>query len=117
LNTHSIQDEKIIYNSENHLELELFVPAQSDFFDGHFPQFKLLPGVAQFEIVTRMAQKYFNKGRLIKVIRRIKFAAPILPDSKICLIIDYNDSKNSFSFSIKDAVQEEKLYSSGSFAI
>ena len=52
-NLHDIVDEKVLSQSGDSAEIEFFIPASSDFFDGHFPEFKLLPAVAQFEIITR----------------------------------------------------------------
>ena len=47
-NDHDIRDEKVVSREENAVVLEFVIPASSDFFDGHFPQYKLLPAVAQF---------------------------------------------------------------------
>ncbi len=56
-NLHNVENEKILEKSENKVVLEFVIPATSDFFDGHFPEFKLLPAVAQFEIITRFCRK------------------------------------------------------------
>ena len=84
-NLHSIEDEKLLEKSENSIVLEATIPESSDFFDGHFPEYKLLPAVAQFEIVTRFAKKYFGTERWVPAIKRIKFSAPIRPDTTIKL--------------------------------
>ena len=52
---HGVENEKIVEKTENAIALEFIIPESSDFFDGHFPEFKLLPAVAQFEIVTRFS--------------------------------------------------------------
>ena len=62
-NLHSIVDEKIIEKTEDKITLEFVIPETSDFFDGHFPEFKLLPAVAQFEVITRFSKKYFGTHR------------------------------------------------------
>ena len=85
MNTHDIKDEKILSQEENKISLEFTIPETSDFFDGHFPEFKLLPAVAQFEIITRFSRKYFKTQRYVPSIKRIKFSAPIRPNSKIQL--------------------------------
>ena len=54
-NLHGIIVEQEILKEDQHVILKLNITEESDFFDGHFPQFKLLPAVAQFEIVTRLA--------------------------------------------------------------
>lgn len=115
-NFHDITDEKILEQEENKIALFFVIPESSDFFNGHFPEFKLLPAVAQFEIITRFSRKYFKTQRFVPSIRRIKFSAPIRPDSKIRLDLTKNVAKGSVSFNMADADNAEHVYSSGSFS-
>ena len=114
-NLHSIENEKILTQEENHIVLEFVIPEASDFFDGHFPEYKLPPAVAQFEIVTRFSRKYLNTQRFVPSIKRIKFSAPIRPDTKVTLELTKNTTKNTVAFSIVDSNVKDKTYSSGSF--
>lgn len=114
-NLHSIENQKILTQEENHIVLEFVIPEASDFFDGHFPEYKLLPAVAQFEIVTRFSRKYLNTQRFVPSIKRIKFSAPIRPDTKVTLELTKNTTKNTVAFSIVDSNVKDKTYSSGSF--
>lgn len=114
-NLHDIVDEKIITKEEDKISLEFVIPSTSDFFDGHFPQYKLLPAVAQFEVVTRFSRKYFGTQRYVPSIKRIKFSAPIRPDTKIHLDLTRNPAKGTVSFNMQDANVEGKVYSSGTF--
>ena len=116
-NDHDIKDEVILSKEENSVVLEFVIPATCDFFDGHFPQYKLLPAVAQFEIITRFSRKYFSTQRYVPNIKRIKFSAPIKPDTKIHLELTYKKDKGSVTFNMSDANVEGKVYSSGSFAL
>ena len=116
-NNHDIKDEVVVSREENSLALEFVIPASCDFFDGHFPQYKLLPAVAQFEIITRFSHKYFGTQRYVPNIKRIKFSAPIKPDTKIHLELTYKKDKGSVTFNMADASVEGKVYSSGSFAV
>ena len=116
-NDHDIRDEVVVSKEENAVVLEFIIPASSDFFDGHFPQYKLLPAVAQFEIITRFSRKYFGTQRYVPNIKRIKFSAPIKPDTKIHLELTYKKEKGSVTFNMADANVEGKVYSSGSFAV
>lgn len=116
-NLHGIVDEKIVEKKENSVSLEFSIPESSDFFDGHFPEFKLLPAVAQFEVVTRFSRKYFNTQRYVPAIKRIKFSNPIRPDTNVHLDLEYRVEKSSVSFSMQDADIEDKVYSSGSFSV
>ncbi len=116
-NLHDIVDEKVVSKEENQLSLEFVIPASSDFFDGHFPEYKLLPAVAQFEVVTRFSRKYFGTQRWVPSIKRIKFSAPIRPDTKIHLDLKHNVEKSSVTFNLADANVEGKVYSSGTFNV
>ena len=116
-NLHGIVDEKIVEKKENSVSLEFSIPESSDFFDGHFPEFKLLPAVAQFEVVTRFSRKYFNTQRYVPAIKRIKFSNPIRPDTNVHLNLEYRAEKSSVNFSMQDADIEGKVYSSGSFSV
>ena len=116
-NFHSIENEKILEKEDNKIALEFIIPEESDFFDGHFPEFILLPSVAQFEVITRFSRKYFGTQRYIPSIKRIKFSAPIRPDSNIRLDLAKNVAKGTVSFNMADAQNAEHVYSSGSFSI
>lgn len=116
-NLHDIKDEKVVLKEENKVSLEFVIPSTSDFFDGHFPEFKLLPAVAQFEVITRFSRKYFGTQRYVPNIKRIKFSAPILPDSKIKLDLEYKVEKGIVSFNMADSTDSAHVYSSGSFAV
>lgn len=117
MNLHDVVDEKVISREENSVVLEVLIPGTSDFFDGHFPQYKLLPAVAQFEIVTRFAKKYFGTQRFVPNIKRIKFSAPIRPETKIRVEMNLKTDKNLVAFNISDAAVEGKVYSSGTFNV
>lgn len=116
MNSHSIENEKIISQENGKIVLEFVIPGSSDFFDGHFPEYKLLPAVAQFEIITRFSRKYFGTQRCVPSIRRMKFSAPIRPDTKVSLSMNQNTEKKTVSFTMADAEKAEKVYSSGTFS-
>ena len=76
----------------------------------------MLPAVAQFEIITRFSKKYFKTQRYVPAIKRMKFSAPIKPDTLIKLEMTYKKEKGLVSFTMGDAKVEGKVYSTGSFA-
>lgn len=117
VNLHSIENENILSREENKIVLDFLIPSSCDFFDGHFPEYKLLPAVAQFEIVTRFACKYFGTQRYVPNIKRIKFVAPIRPDTKVTLELTHKVEKSIVSFTLADANVEGKVYSTGSFEV
>lgn len=114
-NLHDITNETVLLKEDDKISLEFVIPVTSDFFDGHFPEYKLLPAVAQFEVVTRFSRKYFGTQRYVPSIKRIKFSAPIRPDTKIHLDLTRNSAKGTVTFNMQDANVEGKVYSSGTF--
>ncbi|MCL2282521.1 MAG: AMP-binding protein [Fibromonadales bacterium] len=92
---------------------ELFFAANNDFFDGHFPQFALLPAVAQIDTVIKVFNKFFGTNIILKRISRIKFTTPIRPNSKVQLQINYCEKEKMISFEFFD--MQNKKYSSGTF--
>ncbi len=114
-NNHDIVNEEIISKEDDKIVLEFVIPGTSDFFDGHFPEYKLLPAVAQFEVVTRFSRKYLGTQRYVPSIKRIKFSAPIRPETKIHLELTKNAAKGTVTFNMSDANVEGKVYSSGTF--
>ena len=117
MNTHDKKKKKILSQEENKISLEFTIPETSDFFDGHFPEFKLLPAVAQFEIITRFSRKYFKTQRYVPSIKRIKFSAPIRPNSKIQLDLTNNLSKGTVSFNMADFSDDSHVYSASTFRV
>ena len=115
-NLHSIDNEIVISKDENHVVIEFVIPVESDFFNGHFPEYKLLPAVAQIDLTTRFANKYFNTPRYITHIKRAKFSNPIRPDTKIRLEMTFKTDKQIISFTMSDAAKEDKVYCTGSFS-
>ncbi|MCF0221261.1 MAG: AMP-binding protein [Fibrobacter sp.] len=92
---------------------KLLFPATSDFYDGHFPEFKLLPAVAQVDMVLLLARTFLNAPREIVKINRTKFTNPIFPDVPVNLQMNYDEEKGKLSFGFTDELGTKAL-SSGS---
>ena len=107
--------EKIIEKNENSVIFDVFIGADCDYFDGHFPEKKLLPAVAQFAIVSKAAEKHFAPSGFVKSIKRMKFQAPIFPDSTVRFSMKKDADK--IAFSLFDSFDETKIFSSGSFSL
>ena len=106
-----IGEEIVIEKSENSVVLETFIACDCDYFDGHFPNFKLLPAVAEFTLVEKFARKYFGVSAFVSSIPRMKFSSPLLPDTKVRFILTRDGNK--IAFEITNI--ENKKISSGSF--
>lgn len=117
-NIHGIPAETVLLRRENgsniEVELEVLIPGTSDYFDGHFPEFKLLPAVAQIDLVAHFAERYFGTKVSIPDIKRFKFSDKLLPDSTVVFKLKFEGEKSRISFEITDFAAG-KIYASGSY--
>lgn len=117
-NPHGIPAETVMTRSENDgvlkVELEVEIPETSDYFDGHFPDFKLLPAVAQIDLVAHFAQRYFGTDLAIPEIKRFKFSDKILPNTITVFKISFDSTKNKISFEITD-FSGSRTFASGNY--
>ena len=80
------------------LSLKLVFPLDSDFYDGHFPAFKLLPAIAQVDMVALLAHALLGTPRAVQKIQRTKFCYPILPGAVTNLEMSYKAESNKVLF-------------------
>ena len=95
------------------LTAKLLFPATSDYYDGHFPEFKLLPAVVQVDMVLRLARNFLEVPKELSKMNRTRFANPILPDVPVLVKITYDADagKVTFAYTSEDG---ETSYSNGS---
>ena len=67
--------------------------------------------------LVTFCKKYFGTQRYVPRINRIKFSAPIRPDTRVHLSLTYNMEKGSMTYQLEDADKPGKIYSSGSFTV
>lgn len=95
--------------------VKLKFPATSDFYDGHFPTFKLLPAVVQVDMVVKLAHALLEVPKNLQKIQRTKFASPIFPDVPVNLSVTYNTERCKLSFAYTD--DAGKSLSSGTLTL
>ncbi|MCK9182237.1 MAG: AMP-dependent synthetase, partial [Fibrobacteraceae bacterium] len=88
-------------------------PETSDFFNGHFPTFKLLPAVVQVDLVIHWSEEYLLSSIVLHKIPRIKFCKPILPGRLIRLEFSYDKERAKVFFRYLD-IEKNEVCSSGS---
>ncbi|MDR3304336.1 MAG: hydroxymyristoyl-ACP dehydratase [Treponema sp.] len=96
---HGVRDTMIEKTASSAL-LELYIPSDCEYYDGHFPEIAVLPAVAQFELVIRFAAKYLGTPIAVRRIKRIKFSDIIWPDSTVRLHLTYNAEAGLLTFKI-----------------
>ncbi len=97
----------------NSLDIKIVFPAESDFYDGHFPEYKLLPAVVQVDMVVQLSHILLGTTKNLKKILRTKFMKPIFPDSPVNLKVSFDEEKNKLVFTYESDCAV--TLSSGSF--
>lgn len=78
--------------SEGRYAARLSVSSDSSYYHDHFPSFRLLPAVAEIDIVVLTAERILGKEIKVSSITKTKFTKPIVPDSNLELHLDFNGS-------------------------
>ena len=101
-------------NGEN-IELDLIFPQNSNFFQGHFPEFPILPGVVQLFFANEFSKDIFNIDFIPEKTKKVKFSSIIKPDTKVKLVL--TKGKKSIDYKYVDCENYEKIFSSGTFVL
>lgn len=92
------------------IELRLHVAADLEYFNGHFPEQAVLPGVTQLDWAVRLGCEHFGYSEAVANLEVLKFQQLILPGQEVTLTISHNAAKEKLSFSYRDG---EHQYASG----
>jgi len=93
---------------ESVVRLQAVVPANLEYFAGHFPEHAVLPGVVQVHWVGELSQYIFQQSGFSEL-KSIKFSSMVLPEQRFTLELKHSVQKRSVRFSYTD--QDEKLSS------
>ena len=85
MNTFDILEQDLVLVSATAEEFKAAFTPQEDFppFAGHFPDFKIMPGVAQISLVTAAMRKLYGLRIALCEITRIKLTNPALPGAAL----------------------------------
>jgi 3-hydroxymyristoyl/3-hydroxydecanoyl-(acyl carrier protein) dehydratase len=70
------------------------------YFDGHFPQKAILPGVVQIHLILHVISLHLGRKVDLKKIKRSKYIAPIFPGQKIQIQITLQESVANWRLNI-----------------
>lgn len=96
----------------NEASLKLIFPYSCNFFDGHFKDFPILPGVVQLYLAHMYAQNLFNISIPTKTVKKMKFSHIIKPNENIELNLKKSDNNVTYTYKFG-----EKICSSGVFSV
>ena len=79
------------------VEISCFIPQTLSWFEGHYPDQPVLPGVVQTYWVTELSQILFQTSEF-KGINALKFINMIMPETPLKLILKFTKETNSVAF-------------------
>lgn len=95
---------------ERKVRLDLRVPRDLSWFDGHFPGCPLLPGVIQVTWALQFARQHLGIGLRFQRLSALKFMRFILPGSEVALLLEFDARRQQLSF---EYLQEEAVCAAG----
>jgi 3-hydroxymyristoyl/3-hydroxydecanoyl-(acyl carrier protein) dehydratase len=101
--------------AENEIEASCFVPADSPWFEGHFPGEPILPGIAIVHTVQQAILKDIQKKKervFLDELRRIRFVQPVRPAEELKITVSREDTGGEILFSFK-VTNKENIACSG----
>lgn len=100
------------FNDGQNSEIDLIFPKNSNFFNGHFPDFPILPGVVQLFFAKEFAKDVYNLDFVPQKVKKIKFSSIIKPECKVKLVLSKKEGSVDFKY-----ISGEKTFSSGTFVL
>jgi acyl-CoA synthetase (AMP-forming)/AMP-acid ligase II/3-hydroxymyristoyl/3-hydroxydecanoyl-(acyl carrier protein) dehydratase len=83
---------------ELEVALRLHIPPDLVFFDGHFPQAPILPGVAQVEWAVRYAGRFFELPGEFQRLEQLKFQQVVTPETTLTLTLEWLPATSAVVF-------------------
>jgi 3-hydroxymyristoyl/3-hydroxydecanoyl-(acyl carrier protein) dehydratase len=78
--------------------IELDIRHDLAWFEGHFPECPILPGVIQTHWAITYGREHFAIGGQFKSLGNVKFMKVIVPGIKVTLELQYNVAKHMLAF-------------------
>lgn len=97
---------------ENSITYKIFMYKNCNFFNGHFPEYQIVPGVLQLYLAKEFANAHFNLNLGKGQYKRIKFSNVIEPDSIVNLTLTKKEKQVLYEY-----YSDKQKYSSGAFDI
>ncbi len=83
---------------ETGCSLRIYVDCSSPYFEGHFPEAAILPGVVQLQWAEELARTYLGLVGEFAGMKSIKFKEVIFPGRVLTLELDWSLDKGELSF-------------------
>jgi 3-hydroxymyristoyl/3-hydroxydecanoyl-(acyl carrier protein) dehydratase len=97
-------------HTEGAAEVDLVVPHDLRYFEGHFPGAPVVPGVVQIKWAIGFARELLGAGREFGGMEAIKFQQVMQPGARATLKLDFTQASGKLRFSFE---HDRTRYSSG----
>lgn len=94
----------------NRLELDLFLQENLLYFQGHFPEAAILPGVVQIHWAALWGQRWLMTETRFAGFDQVKFFMPAKPGDSLHVVLEWRAEKSQLHFCY---YLDQKLVSSG----
>jgi acyl-CoA synthetase (AMP-forming)/AMP-acid ligase II len=88
----------VVEQSAQRVLLELAVPSELFYFDGHFAQAPMLPGVVQVDWAILLGRRHFALAPSFEAIHALKFQQVIQPEAVVRLELIHDEQRGSLGF-------------------
>jgi acyl-CoA synthetase (AMP-forming)/AMP-acid ligase II len=99
-----------VQSANEETSVKCLLPASLIYFDGHFDQQAILPGVVQVHWAAHFGKQYLKFLGQFKHLENLKFQQIILPEQVIDLVLRYDESNQKLIFRYESA---RGIHSSG----
>jgi 3-hydroxymyristoyl/3-hydroxydecanoyl-(acyl carrier protein) dehydratase len=82
----------------DHAEFMVLLHGDLLFFQGHFPNGAILPGVAQIHWAMQWGRRYLDIERHFVGLDQVKFHMPAKPGDQLLVALDWEAEKSLLSF-------------------
>lgn len=79
------------------------VPSSLIYFEGHFAEFPLVPGVIELQWVVDLLPDFFTQGFRIVRVDNLKFQKFLRPNDEMELSLNWDSGKSRVQFQLKTA--------------
>ena len=87
-----------IAQTDTRAAYSVFVPGNSPFFEGHFPDFHLLPGLTQVQWTIELARESFPLPPVFCGINNLKLTKPVLPGANVLVELQKGTQEGAVKF-------------------
>ena len=91
----------------------MLVPADLMYFDGHFPECPLLPGVVQLNWAVEYGRRHFEIGGDFLAVSGLKFRRVIQPGDAVVLDLEFDAVSSRLHFEYR---KDDDICSGGTVA-